>query len=208
MLGVDHDKIILLSTPFPTIPMLGKHCCCGVIVFYVGNKQCCIVLYCIVHRESHQAKRSSWKIFKKAQWFAEELGHWWTDRWHHTVFRNICLQNIQCAQNRLYHGTCCSPKRETRSNGPNKWWAPFSLEESPLPIDDMAKCQLPATWAPCALRNGMETCGFRTAARSDAHQCVHACNRRMIRRLAWIGIHEDWLRCLRAVHAGVPTPCR
>ena len=24
MLGVDHDKIILLSTPFPTIPMLGK----------------------------------------------------------------------------------------------------------------------------------------------------------------------------------------
>ena len=48
MLGVDHDKIILLSTPFPTIPMLGKHCCCGVIVFYVGNKRCCIVLYCIV----------------------------------------------------------------------------------------------------------------------------------------------------------------
>ena len=24
MLGVDHDKIILLSTPIPTIPMLGK----------------------------------------------------------------------------------------------------------------------------------------------------------------------------------------
>ena len=41
MLGVDHDKIILLSTPFPTIPMLGKNCCCGVIVFYVGNKRCC-----------------------------------------------------------------------------------------------------------------------------------------------------------------------
>ena len=48
MLGVDHDKIILLSTPFPTIPMLGKNCCCGVIVFDVGNKRCCIVLYCIV----------------------------------------------------------------------------------------------------------------------------------------------------------------
>ena len=46
--GVDHDKIILLSTPFPTIPMLGKNGCCGVIVFYVGNKRCCIVLYCIV----------------------------------------------------------------------------------------------------------------------------------------------------------------
>ena len=45
--GVDHDKVILLSTPFPTIPILGKNCCCGVIVFYVGNKRCCIVLYCI-----------------------------------------------------------------------------------------------------------------------------------------------------------------
>ena len=46
MLGVDHDNIILLSTPFPTIPMLGNTYCCGVIVFYVGNKRCCIVLYC------------------------------------------------------------------------------------------------------------------------------------------------------------------
>ena len=51
MLGVDHDnsdKIILLSTPFSTIPMLGKNCCFNVIVFFVGNKRCCIVLYCIV----------------------------------------------------------------------------------------------------------------------------------------------------------------
>ena len=40
----------------------------------------------------------------------------------------------------------------------------------------------------------------------NAHQCVHASIRRMIRRLAWIGIHEDWLRCLKAVHARVPTP--
>ena len=38
MLGVDHDKIILLSTPFPTIPMLGKNCSYNVIVFYVVNK--------------------------------------------------------------------------------------------------------------------------------------------------------------------------
>ena len=48
MFVVDHDTIILLSTPFPTIPMLGKHCCCGVIVFYVGNvgnKRCCTALY-------------------------------------------------------------------------------------------------------------------------------------------------------------------
>ena len=48
MLGVDQDKIILLSTPFPTILMLGQSCCCDVIVFYVGNKRCCIVLHCIV----------------------------------------------------------------------------------------------------------------------------------------------------------------
>ena len=43
MLGVDHDKNILLSTPFPTIPMLGTNCWCNVIVFYVGNKRCYIV---------------------------------------------------------------------------------------------------------------------------------------------------------------------
>ena len=48
MLGVDHCEIILLSTPFPTIPMLGTNCWCNVIVFYVGNKRCCVVLYCIV----------------------------------------------------------------------------------------------------------------------------------------------------------------
>ena len=44
MLGVDHDYIILLSTPFTTIPMFGTNCSCDVIVFYVGNKRCCIVL--------------------------------------------------------------------------------------------------------------------------------------------------------------------
>ena len=48
MLEVDHDEIILLSTPFPTIPMLAINCCCNVILFYVGNKRRCIVLYCIV----------------------------------------------------------------------------------------------------------------------------------------------------------------
>ena len=49
MLGVDHDTNILLSTPFPTIPMLGINCWCNVVfMFYVGNKRCCIVLYCIV----------------------------------------------------------------------------------------------------------------------------------------------------------------
>ena len=49
MLVVDHDKIIHLSTHVPSIPMLGKNCCYNVIVFYVGNKRCCIIiLYCIV----------------------------------------------------------------------------------------------------------------------------------------------------------------
>ena len=42
MLRVDHGKIILMSTHFPTIPMLGTN----VIESYVGNKLCCIVLYC------------------------------------------------------------------------------------------------------------------------------------------------------------------
>ena len=40
---MDHDKNILLSTPFPTIPMLGTNCWCNVILFYVGNKRRCIV---------------------------------------------------------------------------------------------------------------------------------------------------------------------
>ena len=45
MLGVDHDQIILLYTPFPTMPILGTNCCCNVILFYVGNNRCCIVFY-------------------------------------------------------------------------------------------------------------------------------------------------------------------
>ena len=45
MLGVGHAKIILLSTPFPTIPMLATNCCCNVVLFYVGHKT---MLYYIV----------------------------------------------------------------------------------------------------------------------------------------------------------------
>ena len=45
-LGVDHDKISLLSTPFPTIQLFGKNCRCDAIVLYVVLY--CIVLYCIV----------------------------------------------------------------------------------------------------------------------------------------------------------------
>ena len=38
-----------MSTPFPTIPMLGTNCCCNVILFHAGNKRCCcIVLYNII----------------------------------------------------------------------------------------------------------------------------------------------------------------
>ena len=57
MLEVDQDKIILLSTPFPTIPMLATNCCCNVILLYVGNKRrivlYCFVLYCIVRMHLH-----------------------------------------------------------------------------------------------------------------------------------------------------------
>ena len=47
MLGVDHDKSILLFTPFPTIPMLGKNCVCdvGLIVLMKIND---VVLYFIL----------------------------------------------------------------------------------------------------------------------------------------------------------------
>ena len=51
MLGVDHDKIILLSIPVPLIPILGTNCCCDVIfcsmleINYV--ELYCIVLHCI-----------------------------------------------------------------------------------------------------------------------------------------------------------------
>ena len=48
MLWVAHDEVILLSTPFPTIPMLGNNCCCDVMVFYIGNRRCCVVLCCVV----------------------------------------------------------------------------------------------------------------------------------------------------------------
>ena len=35
MLGMDHGKIILLSTPFPITPVFGTSCSCNVIVFDV-----------------------------------------------------------------------------------------------------------------------------------------------------------------------------
>ena len=50
MMGVDHDKIILLSTSFPTIPMLGKNGCCDVLCTMLEINDVllyCIVLYCI-----------------------------------------------------------------------------------------------------------------------------------------------------------------
>ena len=36
----------IMSAPLPTIPMLRTNCCYNVILFYVGNRRCCIVLYC------------------------------------------------------------------------------------------------------------------------------------------------------------------
>ena len=44
MLRVDHDKILLLSTPFPTIPMLGKNCCYNVLCSMLEVND--VVLYC------------------------------------------------------------------------------------------------------------------------------------------------------------------
>ena len=46
-------------------------------------------------------KRSSWKIFKGHHGFLKNLGIAEL-RGNPKVFRNICLQNIQCVQNRLY----------------------------------------------------------------------------------------------------------
>ena len=45
MLRVNHDNTFLLSTPFLTIPILGTTCCCNVMLFYAGDKRCCVVLY-------------------------------------------------------------------------------------------------------------------------------------------------------------------
>ena len=48
-LGMDPDKIILLSTPFPTIPMLGTNCCCTVLfcsMLEINDD----VLYCVALR--------------------------------------------------------------------------------------------------------------------------------------------------------------
>ena len=53
--GVDHDKIILLSTAFPTIPMLGTDCCCNVILVYVGNKSC--IVLCLLDLPVHQRQQ-------------------------------------------------------------------------------------------------------------------------------------------------------
>ena len=202
----------------------------------------------LLHRKSHQAVIM--EIYKEHHGLLKNLGIGELTE-ETIVLRNICLNSdglwkvgmylyqrtgrifwhwlIQCAQIWLYR---CSMARivlehgNPRSNGPNKWCAPFSLDESTRSSDDMKKCPLPHTWAPGALRNGTETWGIRTAVRTDvrlpvragnnarlvaanarnrdydAHRCLHASIRLMIRRLAWIGIREDWLGWLKAVHAG------
>ena len=51
MLGVDHDKNMLLSTPFPTIPMLEQIVGIMLLCSMLGINDVvlyCIVLYCIV----------------------------------------------------------------------------------------------------------------------------------------------------------------
>ena len=51
MLGVDHNKIILLSTPFQSSQFWVHFVAVMLFVFYAGNKRCCIALYCmsVVH---------------------------------------------------------------------------------------------------------------------------------------------------------------
>ena len=48
------------------------------------------------------------------------------------------------------------------------------------------------------------TCAHKWEKLCEGHE--RRSIRLMIRRLAWIGIHEDWLWWLKAVHAGGPIP--
>ena len=192
----------------------------------------------LLHRESHQAVIM--EDLQSAPWLAEELGHWWTDRWHHTVFRNICLQNIQCAHNRLYRCSTALVVLQDRGNQKqwpqqamrsvftwrepiiNRWYgeiptAPHLSSLRPQKWDGdlwIQNCStywwhwvryqtVASRWSHVHVVNSARLVAANARSQDcDPHQCVHA----SIRRLAWIGIHEDWLRCLKAVHAGVPTP--
>ena len=74
----------------------------------------------LLNRESQQAVIM--QDLQRAPWLAEERGHWLTHRGNNNVFRNMCMQNIQCAQNRLYRSRTALivlQDGETRSNGPN-----------------------------------------------------------------------------------------
>ena len=77
--GVEHDKILLLSTLFPTITLLGKNCWYNVIVFYVGNKRCCIVLYL-----------STWSVWSN-------IKNWHT--LHSPVIPRFCFRCISATGN-------------------------------------------------------------------------------------------------------------
>ena len=171
---------------------------------------------------------------------------WALVNWQMTPYslqKHLSAEYTMCTEPTLsmQHGTCCSPRQGNQKQWPNKWCAPFSLEESPLSIDDTGEMTTalhlsslrPQKWdGDVWIQNcspywwhwvRYQTVASRWShvhvvnsarlvvanARSQdchAHQCVHASIRRVIRRLAWIGIHEDWLRYLKAVHAGVPTP--
>ena len=48
MLGVDHDKIFFCPPPFQPSKFWVKFVVVMLVLFYVGNKRCCIVLYCII----------------------------------------------------------------------------------------------------------------------------------------------------------------
>ena len=59
MLGVDHEKIILLSTLFPIIPILGTNCSCNVICSMLEIND--VVLYCMFSPKYHLNEKSNEK---------------------------------------------------------------------------------------------------------------------------------------------------
>ena len=97
---------------------------------------------------ANHTKRSSWKIFKEHNCLLKNLGI--------GELRDNTIQYSETFVCRIYnvHRTDSidaarhlwfSKTGKPEAMAPNKWCAPFSLEESPLPIDDMAKCPLPHT---------------------------------------------------------------
>ena len=83
--------------------------------------------------------------------------------------KHMSAQYRRCTKPALSmeHFTYCSPRRRNQKQRSQQVMRSVSLDETTLSSDDMAKCPVPHTWAPCALRNGTETSGIRVASRID-----------------------------------------